>query len=192
MYSDFEVCSPFLIGKQTQHLHADKAPHPLPGGIYIVGGLHIVKALVLRQLGAEPVCRHGLLYVIVASSRIGFIDCLGAGLAVGLETNIALRLQKLDHIVATALDRLHILSGLARNAELIVVPNQPVQTLQTPEKMPSFSCNSLSTRNGSSARPAGRPLVVSMIWRRKKPSDLSCRAFSAPFPKQRKRTYSWL
>ena len=54
--------------------------------------------------------------------------------------------------------------------------------------MPSFSRSSLSTRNGSSALPAGRSLVVSTIWRRKKPSDLSCKAVSAPFPKQRTRT----
>ena len=47
---------------------------------------------------------------------------------------IFVRLQKLDHIVAAALDRLHILSGLAGNAELIVVPNQPMQTIQTPEE----------------------------------------------------------
>ena len=43
-------------------------------------------------------------------------------------------MQKLDHIVAAALDRLHILSCLAGNAELIVVPDQPAQPLQTPEE----------------------------------------------------------
>ena len=43
-------------------------------------------------------------------------------------------MQELDHIVAAALDRFHVLSGLTRNAELIVVPDQPVQPLQTPEK----------------------------------------------------------
>ena len=43
-------------------------------------------------------------------------------------------MQKLDHIVAAALDRLHVLSCLAGNAELIVVPDQPVQPLQTPEE----------------------------------------------------------
>ena len=33
-----------------------------------------------------------------------------------------------------ALDRLHVLSCLTRNAELIIVPDQPVQPLKTPEK----------------------------------------------------------
>ena len=43
-------------------------------------------------------------------------------------------MQKLNHIVAAALDRLHIFFGFSRNAELIVVANQPVQPLQTPEE----------------------------------------------------------
>ena len=41
-----------------------------------------------------------------------------------------------DSIVAAALDRLHIFSGLTGNAELIVVPDQPAQPLQTPEEDP--------------------------------------------------------
>ena len=45
-------------------------------------------------------------------------------------------MQKLNHIVAAALDRLHIFFGLTGNAELIVVPDQPVQPLQTPEEDP--------------------------------------------------------
>ena len=69
------------------------------------------------------------------SLRIGFSNPLMAGgLADAFETDVALGLQELDHIVAAALDRLHVLSGLAGNAELIVVPNQSMQTLQTPEK----------------------------------------------------------
>ena len=64
------------------------------------------------------------------------IDCLGVGFAVCFELDVSLGLQELDHIVAAALDRLHILSGLTGNAELIVVPDQPVQPLQTPEEDP--------------------------------------------------------
>ena len=134
VYGNFEVRFSFLIRQWVDHFNAHKATHPLAADMDIVGGLHVVKAFVLRQFGAEPVCRHGLLCVVITPTGIGFIDCLGTGFTVGLEADIALRLQKLDHIVAAALDRLHILSGLAGNAELIVVPNQPMQTLQTPEK----------------------------------------------------------
>ena len=100
----------------------------------IVGGLYIVKPLILCKLGADPVGRHGLLCVIVAPSCIGFIDRLGTGFAVCPKADIALRLQKLNHIVAAALDRLHIFFGLGADCELIVVPDQPVQPLQTPEE----------------------------------------------------------
>ena len=134
MYGCFEVHSSFSIRQRINHLDAHKATHPLAADMDIVGGLHIVKAFVLRQFGAEPVCRHGLLRIVLAPALIRLIQCLGAGFTVGLEADIALRLQKLDHIVAAALDRLHILSGLAGNAELIVVPNQPMQTIQTPEE----------------------------------------------------------
>ena len=134
MYGNFEVHSSFLIRRRIDHLNAHEPAHPLAADMDIVGSFHVVKSLVLRKLGADTVSRHGLLCVIVAPTGIGFIDCLGAGFAVGFESDIALGLQKLDHIVAAALDRLHILSGLARNAELIVVPDQPVQPLQTPEK----------------------------------------------------------
>ena len=134
MYGNFEVHSSFSIRQRIDYLNAHKATHPLTADMDIVGGLHIVKPLVLCKLRADPVGRHGLLRVIVAPSCIGFIDRLGAGFAVCPKTDIALGLQKLDHIVAAALDRLHILSGLAGNAELIVVPDQPVQSLQTPEE----------------------------------------------------------
>ena len=134
MYGNFEVHSSLLIRRRIDHLNAHKAPHPLTADVDIVGGLYIVKPLILCKLGTDPVGRHGLLCVIVAPSCIGFIDRLGAGFAVCPKADIALRLQKLDHIVAAALDRLHVLSCLAGNAELIIVPDQPVQPLQTPEK----------------------------------------------------------
>ena len=132
VYGNFEVRFSFSIRQRIDHLNAHKSPHPLTADMDIVGGLYIVKPLILCKLRADPVGRHGLLCVIVAPSCIGFIDRLGAGFAVCPKADIALRLQKLDHIVAAALDRLHIFSGFARNAELIVVPNQPVQPLQTP------------------------------------------------------------
>ena len=49
VYSKFEVRSPFLLGKQLQHLHAHKATHPLAANMDIVGGLHVVKAFVHRM-----------------------------------------------------------------------------------------------------------------------------------------------
>ena len=134
MYGSFEVRFLFSIRRRIDHLNTHKAPHPLTADMDIVGGLYIVKPLILCKLGADAVGRHGLLRVVVAPSCIGFIDRLGAGFAVCPKADIALGLQKLDHIVAAALDRLHIFSGFARNAELIVVPDQPVQPLQTPEK----------------------------------------------------------
>ena len=134
MYGNFEVHSSFLIRRRIDHLNAHEPAHPLAADMDVVGGLHIVKPLILCKLGADAVGRHGLLRVVVAPSCIGFIDRLGAGFAVCPKADIALGLQKLDHIVAAALDRLHILSGFARNAELIVVPNQLVQSLQTPEE----------------------------------------------------------
>ena len=134
MYGNFEVHSSFLIRRRIDHLNAHKPPHPLTADMDIVGGLYIVKPLILYKLGADPVGGHGLLRVVVAPSCVGFIDRLGAGLAVCPKADIALGLQKLDQIVAAALDRLHIFFGFARNAELIIVPDQPVQPLQTPEK----------------------------------------------------------
>jgi hypothetical protein len=134
VYGCFEVHSSFSIRQRINHLDAHKATHPLAADMDIVGGLHIVKAFVLRQFGAEPVCRHGLLCVVITPTGIGFIDCLGTGFTVGLEPDIPFRLQELDHIVAAALHRFHVFSGLGADCELIVVPNQPVQTLQTPEK----------------------------------------------------------
>ena len=134
MYGCFEVRFSFSIRRRIDHLNAHKTPHPLTADVDIVGGLYIVKPLILCKLGADAVGRHGLLCVIVAPSCIDFIDRLGTGFAVCPKADIALRLQKLDHIVAAALDRLHILSCLAGNAELIVVPDQPAQPLQTPEE----------------------------------------------------------
>ena len=53
--------------------HNDRYPSLYVADMDIVGGLHIVKAFVLRQFGAEPVCRHGLLCVVITPTGIGFI-----------------------------------------------------------------------------------------------------------------------
>ena len=110
VYGNFEVRSSFSIRQRINHLDTHKATHPLAADMNIVGGLHVIKPLILCKLRADPVGGHGLLRVIVTPSRIGFIDRLGAGFAVCPKADIALGLQKLDHIVAAALDRLHVLS----------------------------------------------------------------------------------
>ena len=112
MYGNFEVRFSFSIRQRIDYLNAHKATHPLAADVDIVGGLHVVKPLILCKLRADPVGRHGLLRIIVAPSCVGFIDRLGAGLAVCPKADIALGLQKLNHIVAAALDRLHIFFGL--------------------------------------------------------------------------------
>ena len=65
MYGNFEVRSSFLIWQRIDHLNAHKAPHPLTADMDIVGGLYIVKPLILCKLRADPVGRHGLLRIIV-------------------------------------------------------------------------------------------------------------------------------
>ena len=70
VYGTFEVRAPLLIRQRIHHLNAHKATHPLATDMDIVGGLHIVKAFVLRQFGAEPVCRHGLLRIVLAPTLI--------------------------------------------------------------------------------------------------------------------------
>ena len=58
--------SHFLARQRIDHLNAHKSPHPLAADVDIVGGLYIVKPLILCKLGAGAVGRHGLLCVIVA------------------------------------------------------------------------------------------------------------------------------
>ena len=105
VYGNFEVRFSFLIRQWVDHFNAHKTAHPLATDMDIVGGLYIVKALVLRQFRAETICRHGLLRIVLAPALIRLIQCLGAGFTVGLEADIALRLQKLDHIVAAEIGR---------------------------------------------------------------------------------------
>ena len=51
----FEVHSSFLIRRRIDHLNAHKPPHPLTADMDIVGGLYIVKPLILCKLGADTV-----------------------------------------------------------------------------------------------------------------------------------------
>ena len=76
MYGNFEVHSSFLIRRRIDHLNAHEPAHPLAADMDVVGGLHIVKPLILCKFGADAVGRHGLLRVVVAPSCIGFIDRL--------------------------------------------------------------------------------------------------------------------
>ena len=80
--------SHFLARQQIDHLNAHKPTHPLAADVDIVGGLYVVKPLILCKLRADPVGRHGLLRIIIAPSCVGFIDRLGAGFAVGFEANV--------------------------------------------------------------------------------------------------------
>ena len=100
----------------------------------IVGGLHIVKPLILCKLGTETVGRHGLLRIVLAPTLIRLIQRLGAGLAVCPKADIALRLQKLNHIVAAALDGVHVGGGSFADGEAEVVLHQPAQPFQTPQQ----------------------------------------------------------
>ena len=68
VYGNFEVCFSFSIRRRIDHLNAHEPPHPLAADMDVVGGLHIVKPLILCKLRADPVGRHGLLCVIVAPS----------------------------------------------------------------------------------------------------------------------------
>ena len=55
VYGNFEVHSSFLIRRRIDHLNAHKPPHPLTADMDIVGGLYIVKPLILCKLGADTV-----------------------------------------------------------------------------------------------------------------------------------------
>ena len=55
VYGNFEVHSSFLIQRRIDHLNAHKPPHPLTADMDIVGGLYIVKPLILCKLGADTV-----------------------------------------------------------------------------------------------------------------------------------------
>ena len=133
-YSTFSLRLPFQKRCLCQHLDTDKSTHSLSSGVDVVGGFHIVKTLVLCKLGTEPVCRHGFSHIVLAPQLVGFVQSLGACFAVSLEADISLRLQKLNDIVAAALDRFHVLNGLSADGELLIVCKQSVQSLQTPQK----------------------------------------------------------
>lgn len=51
-----------------------------------------------------------------------------------LESDISLRLQKLNDVVAASLNGLHVLNGLSADSKLIIVCKQPVQPLQAPQE----------------------------------------------------------
>ena len=51
--------SHFLARQRIDHLNAHKSPHPLTAGMDIVGGLHVVKPLILCKLRADAVGGHG-------------------------------------------------------------------------------------------------------------------------------------
>ena len=55
VYGNFEVHSSFLIQRRIDNLNAHKPPHPLTADMDIVGGLYIVKPLILCKLGADTV-----------------------------------------------------------------------------------------------------------------------------------------
>lgn len=77
MYGNFEVRFSFSIRRKIDHLNAHKAPHTLAADMDVVGGLHIVKALVLYKLRADPVGGHGLAWFVgfhVAAVFAGIIQ----------------------------------------------------------------------------------------------------------------------
>ena len=56
MYGIFEVWFSFLIRQRIDHLDAHKTTHPFAADVDIVGGLQVVKGVVMRRCGEVHVC----------------------------------------------------------------------------------------------------------------------------------------
>ena len=95
MYGCFEVRFSFSIRRRIDHLNAHKSPHPLTADMDVVGGLHIVKPLVLCKLRADAVGRH-VVFAGVTTVFIGGIDHIALS---GLSTFMGISMAVLTEII---------------------------------------------------------------------------------------------
>lgn len=90
----------------------------------------------------------GIFCVILTPPLIGGIQIFGAGFIICLERHIALRGEEVQNVVGIPDSGRNIVLGSLADGEVIVISDQPPQSLQHPEEAPLFFCDQLFRKKG--------------------------------------------
>lgn len=101
----------------------------------------MVAFCVLAELVCEALWGQWVFCVVFAPSFIGCIQIFGAGFIIGLECHITLRIEKVQNVVDIPNCGRDIVLGSLADGEVVVIGDQPSQSLQHPEKDPLFFGN---------------------------------------------------
>ena len=102
--------------------------------------LDAVFALVLEQICGEGSCSNRVLQIVLAPAFVGSVEMNGSGCSAFLQTDISGGFHELNDVVAVLHSLLQIVSGAFRFCELVVIGDEPVQSLQHPQKDPLRFC----------------------------------------------------
>ena len=100
----------------------------------MLGMLDAVFALVLEQICGEGSCGNRVLQIILAPAFVGSIEMNGSGCSAFLQTDVSGGFHELNDVVAVLHSLLQIVSGAFRFCELVVIGDEPVQSLQHPQE----------------------------------------------------------
>jgi hypothetical protein len=92
----------------------------------------VVFLLMLGKIGAEALGGHRLSGVVITPQLINSIEILGGDLGICFETEVAFRFHELHNVVAFLDGRFHIYLHSFTDGEVVIVPDQPSKTFQSP------------------------------------------------------------
>ena len=112
---------------------AHESAHPAATGqINIVGGFEVQTDSVLADLRTKPCRRYRVTGIVLTPQFVDLIEVSGTDGEICFIAEIALRIQKVEDIVAAPLDGFQIGGSSGADRKLIAVPQQPLQAIQTP------------------------------------------------------------
>ena len=101
----------------------------------------MVAFCVLAELVCKALWGQRVFCIVLTPPFIGYIQIFGAGFIIGLECHITLRIEKVQNVIGIPNSGRDIVLGSLANGKVIVISDQPPQSLQHPEKDSLFFGN---------------------------------------------------
>lgn len=101
----------------------------------------MVAFCVLAELVCKALWGQRVFCIVLTPPFIGYIQIFGAGFIIGLECHITLRIEKVQNVVGVTDSGSDIVLGSLADGEVVVIGDQPPQSLQHPEEDSLFFGN---------------------------------------------------
>ena len=129
----------FLRKRPLQQLNTQKPPClPSAGNGDLIGVFQIVSTFILLQERCHGFLCQRVQSVVFAPKFVCLIQIPGTGSCICFELEIAMGLHEIYQVVSVCYGIFHVDLGPVTESKLVVIPDQPMQAFQRPQKNTFF------------------------------------------------------